>query len=404
MSGILVLARLAGDTEIAALVEGGRVTDWLWSPIGAPAPETRFKARIGRQVQGAVFVDLGAAGQGYLRDAKGLKSGQRLLVESSSLPEAGKAIPVSPRVLYRGRYTIHTPGAAGVNVARGIREADERDRLAGAVEGHVAGMADWLRRMGDTRDAETVARVTRSVEAHQSGGTILRSAAKGQPAERIAADLDLAIAARLTAEAALADPEVPFGSVGDAMPPHALGLREWGDRIGRIVVAAGDFRDLEAEEQHRLSPLADRIERMKGDPLDHHGVRDALEQMRGPRVDLPSGGWIAVEATHAMVTVDVNTGGEFSAGAGITANVEAVRELPRQLRLRGFGGQIAIDFAPQKKSDRRRVEDALKAAFGRDPVATTLAGWTPLGNFELQRKRERQPVAELLARLDRGAA
>ena len=123
--------------------------------------------------------------------------------------------------------------------------------------------------------------------------------------------------------------------------------------------------------------------------------------MREARVALPSGGWMAVEATRAMVTVDVNTAGEFSPGAAVTANVEAARELPRQLRLRGLGGQIAIDFAPLKKTDRRRIEDALKSAFRRDPVETTLAGWTPLGNFELQRKRERQPFPELLARLDR---
>jgi Rne/Rng family ribonuclease len=110
---------------------------------------------------------------------------------------------------------------------------------------------------------------------------------------------------------------------------------------------------------------------------------------------------MAVEATRAMVTVDVNTGAEFSPGAAVTANVEAARELPRQLRLRGLGGQVAVDWAPLKKPERRRVEDTLKSAFRRDPVETTLAGWTPLGHFELQRKRERRPIAELLASLDR---
>jgi Rne/Rng family ribonuclease len=110
---------------------------------------------------------------------------------------------------------------------------------------------------------------------------------------------------------------------------------------------------------------------------------------------------MAVEPTRAMVTVDVNTGGEFSAGAAVTANVEAARELPRQLRLRGLGGQIAVDFAPLKKPDRRRVEETLKSACRRDPVETTLAGWTPLGHFELQRKRERRPLTELFALLDR---
>ena len=70
--------------------------------------------------------------------------------------------------------------------------------------------------------------------------------------------------------------------------------------------------------------------------------------------------------------------------------------VPRPFRRRGLGGQIIIDFAPLRKTDRKRIEEALKAAFRRDPVETSLAGWTPLGNFELQRKRERRPLSELL--------
>jgi len=132
------------------------------------------------------------------------------------------------------------------------------------------------------------------------------------------------------------------------------------------------------------------------DLFDHFGVWDEIEKLRSPRGELPSGGWMAVEPTRAMVTVDVNTAGEFGGGAALTANLEAAKELPRQLRLRGLGGQVVIDFAPLPKKDRRRIEEALKASFRRDPIETTLAGWTPLGHFELQRKRERRPLAELL--------
>ncbi|HET7408973.1 MAG TPA: ribonuclease E/G, partial [Paracoccaceae bacterium] len=406
VTGTLVLARLHRGPELAALIENGRVADWVWDPARGPQPETRYKAKVERPVPGAgaVFVSLGEAGQGYLRDARGLRPGSVILVESTSIPEPGKAIPVSPRVLYRERYTIHTPGAAGVNVARGIAAEAERARLAGIVEGHVAAMEDWLGRMADVRDPADVARIRRVVEAHRTGGTILRTAAQGQPAERITADLDLATAARLVAEDALSDADTPLGPVGQPPLPRDYAFREWGDRIGRVVVGPGDFDALDALERRRQSPFLDRLERMRGDPLDHHGVWDELERMRELRTDLPSGGWISVEATRAMVAVDVNTAGELSTGAGVTANVEAARELPRQLRLRGLGGQIAIDFAPLKKTDRRRIEDTLKSAFRRDPVETTLAGWTPLGNFELQRKRERRPVAELLAWLDREGA
>lgn len=397
MTATLVTGRPGNGPELAALIENRRVADWLHGPAPGPLPETLCKAKVQRQVPGAgaMFVDIGQ-GQGYLRDSKGMTPGAVLLVEATSIPEPEKAVPVTPRILYRERYTIHTPGAPGINVARGITDEAERARLVAIVQEHVAAMEDWLARMAEIRDPDDVARVRRVVEAHGTGGTILRSAAEGQPAERIIADLDLAVAARLDAEDMLADPEVPLGVVRMAPLPHVLALREWGQRISRVVLGAGDYDTLPMLERHRRSPFADRIERMRGDPFDHYGVRDEIERLKSPRVELPSGGWMAVEATRAMVTVDVNTAAEFSAGAALTANLEAARELPRQLRLRGLGGQVAVDFAPLRKTDRKRIEEALKAAFRRDPVETTLAGWTPLGHFELQRKRERRPLAELI--------
>jgi len=403
MSGVLVLGELPGGREIAALVENGSVTDWLWSLSStAASPEILYKGKIGRPAggAGALFVDLGSAGQGYLRDRRGVQQGATLLVEATGIPEPGKAIPVSPRVLYRQRYTIHTPGNPGINVSRAIRDEDERARLAGIVETHIAELENWLGRIGASREPSEAERVRRMVEALRDSGTILRSAARGEPTEGIIADLELGIAARLEAEDRLADPAVPPGVIAAPALPHEYALREWGERIDRVSLARDSFADLEENERRRGSPFHARIDRMQGDPLDHHGIWDVIEQMREPEVRLPSGGWMAIEPTRAMVTVDVNTGGEFSPAAGLTANLDAARELPRQLRLRGLGGQIIIDFAPLRKADRRRIEEVLKSAFRRDAVETTLAGWTPLGNFELHRRRERPAVTELLAWLD----
>jgi ribonuclease G len=92
----------------------------------------------------------------------------------------------------------------------------------------------------------------------------------------------------------------------------------------------------------------------------------------------------------------VNTGGDTSPAAGLKANIAAVRDLPRQLRLRGLGGQVVIDLAPIPKKDRATVEQQLRQAFKGEAAETSLAGWTPLGNFELQRKRDRMPLTEVL--------
>ena len=123
---------------------------------------------------------------------------------------------------------------------------------------------------------------------------------------------------------------------------------------------------------------------------------DALAAALQPVVQLQHGHTMVIEPTRAFVAVDVNTGGDASPAAALKANLNAARELPRQLRLRGLGGIIVLDLAPMPKKDRRGFEMSLKAAFRTDPVETILAGWTPLGNFELQRHRARIPVAEAL--------
>ena len=105
---------------------------------------------------------------------------------------------------------------------------------------------------------------------------------------------------------------------------------------------------------------------------------------------------MSIEPTSALVAVDVNTGSDTSFAAGLKTNLVAARDLPRQLRLRGLGGQIVVDFAPMARKDQRQVEQVLRAGFKADGIETALVGWTGLGHYELQRKRERLPLSELL--------
>jgi Rne/Rng family ribonuclease len=130
--------------------------------------------------------------------------------------------------------------------------------------------------------------------------------------------------------------------------------------------------------------------------FEAHGVLDALAALDSPDVQLGEA-TLFIEPTRALVAVDVNTGGDFSAASGLKANLACARALPRQLRCRGLGGQITLDLAPMPKKDRRQFEQTLRAAFKSDPIETALVGWTPLGHFELQRKRERLPLPKGLA-------
>jgi len=342
MKGRTIALGMIGGRKVAALIADGQLDDLLVEgPPGAPPPGAILRGIAGRPLkgQGGTMLDLPGGRSAFLRQTKGIAPGQPLLVQVTGTSEPGKAVPVTTRLLFKSRYAIVTPDAPGVNVSRAIREDDRHAALAAL--GLAADLPD-------------------------GAGLILRSAADTAADADVAADIAaLAGAARsVLGDSAGRRPEVLL----DADDPHAVAWREWD---------------------------ADEVDR---DPeaLARHGVQDMIDGLRNPAVSLPGGASMIIEPTRALVAVDVNTGTDTSGAAGLKANIAAARALPRALRCRGLGGQITIDFAPAPKKDRRQMENALRSAFRTDPVETHLAGWTPLGHFELQRKRERLPLHEVL--------
>jgi Ribonuclease G/E len=331
--------------EAAALMVDGRLEDLLIAPEGPEfAPGAILRGQVDRQMkgQGGVFVRLPEGQRGFLRDTGGLAPGQSILVQVTGRAEAGKALPLTTRLLFKSRFVIVTPAASGLNISRRIKDERERDRLDRIAQNGMAG----------------------------SGyGLILRSAAEGTPDDEIASDLT---ALRDLAEAVMADTTGGPELLVDAAPPHEEAWRDWADPPPDEV----------AEGQQAFA---------------RHGIDEAIDRLLSTEVTLPGGAHMSIEPTRAFVAVDVNTGSDTSPAAGLKANIAAARDLPRQLRLRGLGGQIAIDFAPMAKKDRATVDQQLKTAFRSEAAETVLAGWTPLGNYEIQRKRDRIPLADLAA-------
>jgi len=344
MKGRVILLDRIGDRAAAALMVDGRLADVLIDPAGDLAlPGAIYRAVADRPLpgQGGITLSMGAH-KGYLRQAKGITPGERLLVQVSSTAEPGKAAPVSPRLLFKSRYAIVTPGAPGINISRQIRDEAERDRLLEIAHEAMAG-------------------------APEDHGLILRSAAEEVEAETLAADIS---AMRELAEAVLADTDGPPECLVDAADAHEQAWRDW------------------------AVPDPDEVIETPG-CFEIHGVIDAIEEMLGPYAALSGGAYAYIEPTHALVAVDVNTGPDTSLAAGLKANLALVRALPRLLRVKGLAGQITLDLAPMPKKDRRVLEDALRRSFREDGAEVVLAGWTPLGCFELQKKRDRLPLAQL---------
>lgn len=352
MKGRQVILGGLWGAEAAALVVDGRLEDLLVDPTElAPLPPGAIcRGIVDRLVkgQGGVFLRLPEGATGYLRDRSGLREGQALLVQVSGVAEPGKAVPVTARLLFRGRHGIVTPDAPGINVARGIRGEEERARLTALGQAAMTG-----------RDP-----------AH---GLILRSAAALADADEIADELAALADAAAAVTADLAGgPELLL----DAPGPWEAAWRDWAE------------------------PAPDAVEQ-GDDAFALAGLDDAAEALLAPELALPGGAHAAIEPTRALVAVDVNTGRDTSPAAGLKANIALARELPRQLRLRGLGGQVAIDFAPVPKRDRGPLEQTLRTAFRADGTETTLSGWTAMGLFELSRKRDRVPLARLAGALRR---
>ncbi|MDO9640051.1 MAG: ribonuclease E/G [Pseudotabrizicola sp.] len=343
MIGRVVILDEAGERQMAALVVDGRLEELSVDPDGDTVlPGAIYRAIADRPVkgQGGIFVKL-PGGSGFLRQISGIAPGQRILVQVTGPAEAGKAIPVTARLLFKSRFAIMTPGAPGLNISRRIREEDARAEL------------DVLARAGMAGASETL-------------GLILRSSCDGAEPEAIAEDI---AAMRGLAEAVLADVRGDAELLVDGPGAHDIALRDWLDPVpDDVVTEPGGFAA--------------------------HGVDAMVAALMTARVDLVGGGHMMVEPTRALVAVDVNTGPDTSPAASLKVNIAAARDLPRQLRLRGLGGQVVVDFAPMSKKDRAILDQVIKAAFKGDGEAN-LAGWTTLGLYELTRKRDRLPLAEV---------
>jgi ribonuclease G len=340
MTGRVVIMDEVGGRQMAALLVDGQLHDLLIDPDGdVPLPGAIYRAVADRPMkgQGGIFVKLPGA-SGFLRQISGIAPGQRLLVQITGPAEPGKALPVTARLLFKSRFVILTPDAPGLNISRQIKDDGTRETLSSTATDGMAGADPAL-------------------------GVILRSACEGADESAIATEI---ATMRALAEAVLSDLTGEPELLVDGPGAHETAFRDW------------------------LDPVPDEVVSEPGG-FDDHDVVEMISGLLSPRVALGAG-HMMIEPTRALVAIDVNTGADTTPAAALKVNIAATRDLPRQLRLRGLGGQIVVDFAPMPKKDRAILDQVIKAAF-RSGGEANLAGWTTLGLYELTRKRDRLPLS-----------
>ncbi|HEY3563537.1 MAG TPA: ribonuclease E/G, partial [Casimicrobiaceae bacterium] len=176
------------------------------------------------------------------------------------------------------------------------------------------------------------------------------------------------------------------------------------EETSRILVDSREtFVRMQEFAQEYTPAIFDRLQHYVGErPLfDLYGVEDEIEKALARRVDLKSGGYLIIDQTEAMTTIDVNTGG-FVGGRSFDetifkTNLEASQVIARQLRMRNLGGIIIIDFIDMENADHRAAVLAeLDKALERDRTRLTVNGFTQLGLVEMTRKRTRESLAHVL--------
>ena len=404
-----LLVSATGPERRVALVEHGQTTEVMVQPSrGERLVGSIFKGRVVRVLPGmqSAFIEVGLQRTAFLfagdlpddREHRSVKDGdddpptglrpiapinerltegQDLIVQVAKEPMGTKGARVTTQITLPGRYVVYMPTVGHVGVSRRIEDSDERERLR-------------------TLAAEL---------CPQEGGLIVRTAGEHCGEAELREDLEFLLALwtdiRKRAEAAK-----PPAELHRELDVALMAVR---DRL------RPDFEAVLVDSEAEAKRLATFLERVmprcrpllqldqKTPPLfTRYGVEHEISRALERKVWLKSGGYIVIEHTEALTTIDVNTGRYVGKtnfeDTVLKINLEAVKEICFQLRLRNIGGIIVIDFIDMAEPEnRRQVEEALAQMLAADKVRTRVLCMSALGLIEMTRKRVSPSLNQMMA-------
>lgn len=382
----IIASTLDPEETRVAIVEDGRLYEMfierMWERQKAGEI---YKARVDSVLPGmnSAFLNLGDGRNAflYLDDARGkdVKPNGELLVQVMKAARRSKGARVTTRISLPGRYLVLVPGGRESGVSKRIAEDEERQRLR---------------------------RLARSLRP-PGFGVIIRTAAEGVPEETLAEDM---------AELLALWNEIEHNGEIQTAPCllyRDLGLLgrvlrdELNEEVSEIVVDS-------EEEAERIRPWIERF--TAGSPMPElsvysgntplfevYDIEKELETILERKLWLDSGAYLIIDQTEALTVIDVNTG-KFVGRTNLRdtvlkTNLEAAREVARQIRLRAIGGIVVIDFIDMdREEDRQTLIDELNRHFQNDRYKARVFGVTQLGLVEITRKRARLDLRTNLTR------
>ncbi len=356
-----------------------------------------YKGRVENILPGmqAAFVDIGleknaflyvgdAIPQRYLEDEGNaaapdqvrvelvLKSRQELLAQILKEPVGTKGARVSTNLTLAGRYVVLMPNLDYVGVSRKIQEGEERERLRA--------LAGALKPPGM--------------------GIIVRTLAEGLSEAELEHDISRVVELWVGIQSKIPHVSVP-GLVYQDLDLVERLVRDLIDRdVERITVDQESLASLLRSSLRAIGHAAAGAVcvEVRGKLFEHYDVDYEIKKALQPKVWLKSGGYLVINQTEALTTIDVNTGkyvGKHSLEETVLhTNLEAAGEIARQLRLRNLGGIIIIDLIDMAlEEDRQRVLETLSSHCGQDKIKCDVLGLTRLGRVEMTRKKVGQTLA-----------
>ena len=307
-----------------------------------------------------------------------LAEGQPLLVQVVKDPIGTKGARLSTQVSIAGRMLVYLPQDPHIGISQRIEDESGRALLR-----------DKLQQM---------------LPADEKGGFIIRTMAETATDAELLNDLqylrklwqDLRVKSLSSPAPALLHQDLSL-----AQRVLRDFVNENTDRI--LIDSRENFLKLQAFARDYMQNVLARLDHYTGErPLfDLYNVEDEIEKALARRVELKSGGYLIIDQTEALTTVDVNTGGFVGVrnfdDTIFKTNLEAAQVIARQLRLRNLGGIIIVDFIDMESGEHRgAVLTEFNKALARDRTRMTVSGFTQLGLVEMTRKRTRESLAHVL--------
>ncbi|MGN1209493.1 MAG: ribonuclease G [Duodenibacillus sp.] len=385
------------ETRVAVLVDGILEDLHIERRANMGLVGNVYMGRVIRVLPGmqSAFVDIGLERTAFLHilDIEGsrlengehkpiekiLTDGQRLLVQVAKDPIGTKGARLTTTISLAGRKLVYLPSDTHIGVSQRIEDAAQREALR--------------------------EQMTRLRPTDRAGGYIVRTCAEEGASDEEFLE-DMTYLSRLWEQILTKAQTAPAPSLlYDDLSLTERVLRDMvqADTRQVLVDSRQTFETMTAFARTFAPGSLERIELYTSDrPLfEAYGVDEEIEKALGRRVPLKSGGYLVVDQTEAMTTIDVNTGGfvgkrDFSQTVFKT-NLEAAQTIARQLRLRNLGGIIIIDFIDMTSSEHRAaVLSELRRAAASDRTKHTISDFTELGLVEMTRKRTRESLAHVM--------